>query len=163
MIPKELNDWLQVIGLFGVLGGLIFVGMQLQLDRRVAIAEGVASALEARVGVAGLLTEHSDTWIKGIAGQELSPREQMTFVQLAEVYELRYFANWNRANQLGTTVADRWLREAAADFTRNPGLLAWWQSHTQRIRQVAGADDDEWIAQVNNEIARLARAHEKDE
>jgi hypothetical protein len=164
LIPKELNDWLQVVGLFGVLGGLIFVGMQLQLDRRVAIAEGVGSALEARIGIAGLLAEHSDTWIKGIGGQNLSPSEQLTFEALAGAYELRYFTNWNRAKQLGTSVADRWVLEAAADFAGNPGLLAWWQSDTQRfLGQIDGNEGDEWIDSVNNEIARLAQAQDKND
>lgn len=30
MIPKEFNDWLQVIGIFGVLGGLILVAIELR-------------------------------------------------------------------------------------------------------------------------------------
>ena len=38
MLPKELNDWLQVFGLFGVLGGLIFVGLQLKQSQEIAIA-----------------------------------------------------------------------------------------------------------------------------
>jgi hypothetical protein len=33
----KLNDWLQVIGLFGVIASLMFVGLQMQQDREVAI------------------------------------------------------------------------------------------------------------------------------
>ena len=29
MIPKELNDWLQVVGLFGVFGGLVLVAYEI--------------------------------------------------------------------------------------------------------------------------------------
>ena len=39
MDSKKLNDWLQVAGLFGVVAGLIFVGLQLSLDRIVAVAD----------------------------------------------------------------------------------------------------------------------------
>lgn len=51
MIPKELNDWLQVVGLFGVFGGLVLVafeihqsGQQLELS---ALADGTDNFTEA--------------------------------------------------------------------------------------------------------------------
>ena len=39
MNATKLNDWLQVIGLFGVIGSLIFVGLQMQQDRAIALSE----------------------------------------------------------------------------------------------------------------------------
>ena len=44
MDSAKLNDWLQVIGLFGVIGSLIFVGMQMKQDHDIA----VANAYQAR-------------------------------------------------------------------------------------------------------------------
>jgi hypothetical protein len=38
MDSAKLNDWLQVIGLFGVIGSLIFVGLQMKQDREIALA-----------------------------------------------------------------------------------------------------------------------------
>ena len=49
MVSKELNDWLQVVGLFGVLGGLIFVGLQLRQDRQVAQSETIYQANNTRL------------------------------------------------------------------------------------------------------------------
>jgi hypothetical protein len=37
MNASKLSDWLQIVGLFGVIGSLIFVGLQMQQDRQVAI------------------------------------------------------------------------------------------------------------------------------
>jgi hypothetical protein len=37
MNSSKINDWLQVVGLFGVIGSLLFVGLQMQQDRQVAI------------------------------------------------------------------------------------------------------------------------------
>ena len=37
MDSSKINDWLQVVGLFGVIGSLLFVGLQMQQDRQVAI------------------------------------------------------------------------------------------------------------------------------
>lgn len=35
---SKINDWLQVIGLFGLIASLIFVGMQIKQDRLIAIS-----------------------------------------------------------------------------------------------------------------------------
>lgn len=37
MDSSKISDWLQIVGLFGVIGSLIFVGLQMQQDRQVAI------------------------------------------------------------------------------------------------------------------------------
>jgi hypothetical protein len=37
MNSAKINDWLQVVGLFGVIGSLMFVGLQMKQDRQVAI------------------------------------------------------------------------------------------------------------------------------
>lgn len=39
MDSAKLNDWLQVIGLFGVIASLIFVGLQMKQDREIALTE----------------------------------------------------------------------------------------------------------------------------
>jgi len=38
MNTGKLQDWMQVIGLFGVIASLVFVGLQLRQDREIAIA-----------------------------------------------------------------------------------------------------------------------------
>lgn len=38
MDSAKLNDWLQVIGMFGVLAGLVFVGLELRQTQEIALA-----------------------------------------------------------------------------------------------------------------------------
>ncbi len=38
MDSTKLNDWLQVFGIFAVVASLIFVGMQMKLDREIALS-----------------------------------------------------------------------------------------------------------------------------
>lgn len=38
MDSAKLNDWLQIIGLFGVMASLLFVGIQLRQDHQIALA-----------------------------------------------------------------------------------------------------------------------------
>ena len=159
MVSRELNDWLQVVGLFAVLGGLIFVGLQLRLDRRVALSEGAVAGLQAQVGFVDLLVQNSDVWLKGASGESLSPSEQHQFDELAAVYEFRYFTIWNTANQLGSAPPDRWVGEAALDFFDNPGLLAWWNKYLARLDQIDEDDGGEWVAAVEAELVRLEQEH----
>lgn len=39
MKSRKLEDWLQIIALFGVIGSLIFVGLQMKQDREIALSE----------------------------------------------------------------------------------------------------------------------------
>jgi hypothetical protein len=154
MDSRKLNDWLQVIGLFGVLGGLIFVGMQLLLDRQVAVTDQIAQVVDGEQYWAELVAEYPDVWVKGISGATLSEIEAAQFEALATAFEVRYYAGWVRASQLGLQPARRFAREAAIDFSRYPGLMAFWQRRQQRMQR-AGSGDQGWPDQVNEEISRL--------
>ena len=154
MISKELSNWLQVIGLFGVIGSLIFVGLQLRLERQVALTEGIGAALQADISFVELMAQYSDVWLKGTSGESLSSSERHQFDELARVNEFRYFSNWNRVNQLGTSNADRWVKAAALDFFDNPGLRAWWNQYLSRLDRL-GDDGGEWVAQIETELGRL--------
>lgn len=39
MNSQKLNDWLQIVGLFGVIGSLIFVGLQLKQTQDIALSD----------------------------------------------------------------------------------------------------------------------------
>lgn len=55
MNSQKLNDWLQIVGLFGVIGSLIFVGLQLRQTQAIALSETyqsrTATNINANVGV----------------------------------------------------------------------------------------------------------------
>lgn len=51
---EKLGDWLQIIGLFGVIGSLIFVGLQLKQTQAIALSDTyqgrTANTIEANIG-----------------------------------------------------------------------------------------------------------------
>ena len=152
MVPKELNDWLQVVGLFGVLGGLIFVGLQLRLDRQAAVTEAVAQATDVRLYWAELMSNSSEVWVKGIAGEPLSPAEAAEFESLASALEISYFRNWFASIQLGDgRNADRAARDLAMDLYANPGLMQHWRRSESNQDEEPG----DWVTAVDAEIRRL--------
>jgi len=131
MIPKELNDWLQVTGLFGVLGGLIFVGVQLRLDRQVAEVEQLSARQMIELEFVRFAQERPGVWRKGLAGEPLSEDEQVTFDLIA--YALfRMHANQSRTDRVfqGQTVGLRDNNSPAQTLAffvyENPGLREWF-------------------------------------
>ena len=160
MVSKELNDWLQVIGLFGVLGGLVFVGLQLRLDRQVALAGATEAASQDRMYWAELVNDNSEVWAKGLAGETLSTQESLQFDALAVAFEFRYFTSQDRASQLENTDPERFALELAAEIHRYPGLTRWWQETRDQRAEIRQRMDRSgsggWSAAVSEELARLS-------
>lgn len=38
MDTSKINDWLQVVGMFGLIASLVFVGMQIKQDHQIALS-----------------------------------------------------------------------------------------------------------------------------
>jgi len=159
LVPKELNDWLQVVGLFGVLGGLIFVGLQLRLDRQVALAERQQWNVDETKYWAELLNDNADVWVKGLADEPLSREESARFDALAVALERRYFGAWADAQQLPGQPPELFAFELAAEIDRYPGLLRWWRQERARTamsRQMSGLPEStSWGTLVNESLSRL--------
>ncbi len=155
----KLNDWMQVIGLFGVLGGLIFVGMQLRLDRQVAVADRVSQTQVAVMYWAELVNEHPEIWAKGRAGDQLSDLEAIQFEALADAWEINHWSAWIKSQQLGLTAPERFVRETAVEIYTHPGLMAYWRRHTSRFRQTRDTGPEinsgGWMDAVDEEIRHL--------
>ena len=150
---KKLYDWLQVIGLFGVFGGLIFVGLQLRQERQIALLSAVAEGADRRLAWAENMSINSDVWLRGLAGEQLTDSESAQFDALAAALELRYFNNWYRNSTIGDSAsAVRWTREAALDFHTHPGLMNWWEDELARRAVTDPGTSNTWITAVNAEI-----------
>jgi len=49
MDSSKVNDWLQVVGLFGVIGSLMFVGLQMKQDQAIAMSAASQSRTDMTV------------------------------------------------------------------------------------------------------------------
>ena len=45
----SLDVWIQLIGMLGVFGGLVFVGLEMQLSQRIALASQVQARTQMNV------------------------------------------------------------------------------------------------------------------
>ena len=49
MNSEKINDWLQVVGLFGVVASLLFVGLQMKQDQEIAMSDAAQARAELTV------------------------------------------------------------------------------------------------------------------
>ena len=161
MIRKELSDWLQVLGLFGVLGGLIFVGLQLALDRNLANVASVDAATSNQQYWTELVNANADVWVRGLAGESLSPTESVRFNELASAREMRFFSDWVRSLRgVSGQPPERWVVEVGMEIHANPGFLKWWKEdreHLSHVRERIEMPNTRWGVLVSQEIERLER------
>ncbi len=118
MDSAKINDWLQVVGLFGVMAGLAFVGLQLKQDREIAMAEAyharadttVALTMAAAANPLYLTAQHK--WsVEGV--DALTPEER-----LANVYVRSASLNlWDSIfyhYEIGLIDEEQWQRTRSA-------------------------------------------------
>jgi hypothetical protein len=149
-----------------VLGGLIFVGLQLRQERQIALADGVDVAAARAVAWVQAIADNADVWRMGLSGEPLSASDTLVFDAMVAAWEFNDYTAWNRAN---LTVSEqdsvRFAREAAFDLYENPGLLRTWEERRQRARYTGAAgavreDDPDapvWEAVVRRELEALQK------
>ena len=62
MASEKVNDWVQILGIVGIIGSLVFVGLQLKQSQGIAIASQYQARLESIIAVKGNLLQ-SDSLI----------------------------------------------------------------------------------------------------
>ena len=81
MSSKKIEEWLQIVGLFGVVGSLIFVGLQMKQDREIALSEiwqARSTALIEKTSSAASNEILLSAFVKSDSGRiaEITPIEQ---------------------------------------------------------------------------------------
>ena len=113
-------------GITGIILSLVFVGLQLRHEHRVANAERGMSIAESYYEELDGRIENADVWVKGNAGvDELSPAE--TVIYDALIRKRFAFAFWSSygARQLGVTL-DVGIHDFAVFLHENPGARRTW-------------------------------------
>jgi len=160
----DLGQMISILANVGVIGGLIFVGMQLRQDRDLAAIERRHLTSESNKQWAELVTANADLWVKGIAGQPLTSSESVRFDVLAKTLEYDLWRNWensrSRAFGIGadmdrSRLRESFIRETALEVYSNPGLLDWYTKNGEWLQRVGRYGEFEEL--VFEEINRLRR------
>lgn len=142
MSSNKFGDWLQIIGTFGVLGGLIFVGLEIRQDRQIAKADAVDAYAQGLKDWAGLISDNADVWLRGTSGEHLEGEDAAKFYALASAWELTRYGAWFRASEtVSEQSTNRFARETAFTLCQNPGLLRFWQQLNERLDVIEPSRD----------------------
>ena len=128
MDTKKLNDWMQVFGIFALVASLIFVGLQLQQDRSIALLDSSATRSQNVSNLADMIANNGDLWMSGLNGDELSDVDQMTFHAMTEAVESNFVSRWSRFQGFGGPTLNSPTGDYAFALYTHPGLRRAWHN-----------------------------------
>jgi len=93
MNSEKVNDWLQIIGMVGIMGSLVFVGLQVRQTQSIGEGESAAYFLESTITGKQFMVDNMEVWTRGCSGEELSVIDEAKFAHLYRAYvRASYFA-----------------------------------------------------------------------
>jgi len=167
----KLNDWIQITGLFGVIGSVVFVGLQLRQSQEIAIAAQYQARLDAASGhytailqsEPGLRVIGKDVRADILAQEEApaefkawasaQPPEEIAFRVIGAIIFLKSHDNVHYQSQAGFLSEEAWealriqLRTGLADpktWVRSvykENELVWRKSYRELIEELLGEID----------------------
>jgi len=171
---KTINwrNIVEFIGVSALVGSLIFVGVQIQLDRQVAQSQINMAALEASVAIETAMAEHADVWTKAANLEELSKSETQVVERLIKMALNKAFFQTMSASPLrGRTGLERFRESSAvigafsALLFENPGARRIWSEmayrHEAYIKTLGTSDLERQLNNVvRHQLAKLDEGQE---
>ncbi len=159
MNSAKLNEWLQVVGLFGVISSLVFVGLQMRQDRDIALS--VATQARTETNIQHIMETSSNPILASAIdkvelgqSESLLPSEKRALL-LSGTAVLFNFENAHYQYQNGYVAEERWsgsrqtlkglLRSSYGARATYEGDPASWGESFQRVV-------DELIIEIDSEV-----------
>ncbi len=160
MDSAKLNEWLQVVGLFGVIASLLFVGLQMKQDREIALSAATQARTETTIqNILGnasnpILATALDKIELGESDLlTLSERRALILSSRATLYNLEN-SHYQYTN--GFISEEKWTasREALKDILRpSHGARATYEANPASHRESFQHVVDELILEIDSEVA----------
>ena len=122
MKDKNWKGIAELVGIGAIVGTLIFVGLQVRQDQQIAIATTFSTSIEAISNLATLIETNSETWKKGLDGEELSAVDEIEFLAMVATVEAYQLNRYIRFDRLEIGDAERSYRIYAYAIYLHPGL-----------------------------------------
>ncbi len=167
-LKLSLNKWIEIIGTLGIISSLIFVGLQLRLEGRIAISEQYASRAESTKSDIRAMMESSEyiakeakLWESGVRPDwwnedlmQLSDELELSGSDIATIYLervlwLRHYDNLHFQYEQGFLGEGFWVgaRASLKDRLREPFHRAVFQFQGNRLTSII----NELVAEIDNE------------
>jgi len=133
MTIAELGAWGEFLGGIAVVGGLVFVGVQLRVanrEARVASNQAFANSINNLGSMLANSTEMSDIWYRGLSGLEnLEVAERVRFTSMISNNILRTFENLHSHYRDGRLDDRLWAgsERLLQSVAQNNGFIEIWQ------------------------------------
>jgi hypothetical protein len=137
MAATRWHDWAQVVGIFALVGSLIFVGLQMQQTQEIALAEQYQARAEAAQAMmlAQMETGESIFMFGGTPREEWSPKQQ-AIDSLVTSWAWTQFDNHFYQYQAGFLDDDAWagMRRRIKNQYDRCGSRRLWKFHRRFLR-----------------------------
>ena len=166
---KSIN-WRTVaefVGILALVGSLLFVGIQIKLDREIARSQVNMAALEARVTIEVAIAEHADVWMKASNLEELTNAEAVIVERLIRMSSFKaFFESLAASNVTGRTGSARFPESSpviggfSRELFENAGARRIWSAMADRhadFTQAIGVGNDQlqFDNAVRSQLAKL--------
>ena len=110
------------MGIAEIVASLVFVGLQMQQDQEIAIADTFSGPAESAGTLASLVGAYPSVWRRGLDGEELSKYDELRFRAIVEEVETHFFNMSLRFARLGIDDPSKIARNYAFAIQNHPGL-----------------------------------------
>jgi hypothetical protein len=162
MNVKNWKDLAELIGIAAIVASLLFVGMQMRLDREIAEAQAYMDSSNGLIELSQLTSENQDIWINGLDGADLTLAERSKFEQIVRAWYVRKVAQWQRANRLNAGNPQDIVEAFAYELYMHSGLREHFRRYVEGLdarRTVLGGERSttSFTASVERALAQIER------
>ncbi len=156
MDTKKLNDWMQILTSVGVILSLIFVGLQIQQSREIAIADiyqQPTAILIQQLGFSMPPEVVHESWRKARAGEDLSPEDDSA-INVTIAARIAYWENNHFQFQMGLMSAEQWnasLNAMRWSFQTYPETVEIWRRDRLLARKSFAEAVDALLDEIQTE------------
>lgn len=158
MITSKVANWLQILANFGIIAGLIMVGIQINQNTKIAEADLTARSFE-QVNQ-WQLTMMGENPAKALAKAAINPGELTDEELLVLRRVFVFFVNFDTQGEieLDMGLGDRetqvmyWKGRAEGTYGANPVMAAMWEEYRN-----GNKGDFEWIEIVDEQFQNLEK------
>lgn len=131
MTSRNWKDTAELLGVVAIVLSLIFVGIQLQLDRNVSIVEARSELTGRVISLSEMVSSGGDLWQRGLENEELSSVDELRFIAMAGAVRSHFFTLWVRWSRIGPVDPNLAPQSLAYALYAHPGLRRVIQSQAQ--------------------------------
>ena len=152
---NTLRGWIEIIGIAAVIASLIFVGVELQQSRAIAIGDGNLANAEVQIERNNSINEHVEVWIKGNSGERLSEEETTIIGNLVENATIHSFMEYARLTQLEFPAAAQSVTAEFAIFLHQHPLALEMRRAREQLRSSVSASPPTRVKWRNEVVLKL--------